>query len=123
MDVTPLVDSGKQVIQGYGPGKFRVSGRVLEGSILIRPDAVQRWPAKDIAALALDDFAPLFEGPKVGILLLGCGASVVPPPPALRKALRENGVVLEVMDTGAAVRTYNVLLTEGRDVAAALLPV
>jgi uncharacterized protein len=123
MDVTPLVDSGKQVIQGYGPGKFRVSGRVLEGAILIRPDSVRPWEATATAALTPDDFAPLFEGVPVAILLLGCGVVVSPPPSGLRKALREKGVVLEVMDTGAAVRTYNVLLTEGRDVAAALLPV
>lgn len=123
MDVTPLIESGKQIIQGYGGGKFRVSGRVYEGAILVRPEATVAWRNMPVDSLTLDDFAPLFEGPPVSLLLLGCGASAILPSPELRKALRARGIVLEVMDTGAAVRTYNVLLTEAREVAAALLPV
>jgi uncharacterized protein len=123
MDVTPLVESGKQIIQGYGPGKFRVSGRVFEGAVLVRPDSTQSWSVAALAALTERDFEALSEGPPVTLLLLGCGAGVAPLPRGLREALRARGIVVELMDTGAAVRTYNVLLTEGREVAAALLPV
>ena len=59
---------------------------------------------------------------RIELLLLGCGRRMAPPPSGLRQALRQAGIVLEVMDTGAACRTYNVLLSEERRVAAALLP-
>ena len=76
--------------------------------------------------------APTLPGPTatqflllthLAVLLLGCGARMVLVPPALREALRAAGVVIEPMDTGGACRTYNVLLAEDRQVAAALLPV
>ena len=60
---------------------------------------------------------------KVDILIVGCGPRFVPPPPGLRRALSEAGIVLEWMDTGAACRTFNVLLTEDRQVAAALVAI
>jgi uncharacterized protein len=123
MDVTPLVESGKQVIQGYGPGRFRIAGRVHEGAVLIHPDRSLAWAPRDVHSLTEEDFAPLFQPVPVSLLLLGCGAAVAPLPPGLRQSLRGRGIVVEVMDTGAAVRTYNVLLTEGREVAAALLPI
>ncbi|HET6224238.1 MAG TPA: Mth938-like domain-containing protein, partial [Dongiaceae bacterium] len=59
----------------------------------------------------------------IDLLLVGCGARMAPLPPALRQALRQIGVVMEPMDTGAACRTYNVLMAEGRRVCAALIAV
>ena len=73
--------------------------------------------------LTLDSLAPVIEDGNVQVLLLGCGPKLQMPPPDLRSALREKGIGIEPMDTGAACRTYNVLLAEGRAVAAALIAV
>ena len=72
----------------------------------------------DITAASL---APVIDA-GIQILLLGCGRQMLPVPSALREELRAHGVVIDAMDTGAACRTYNVLLAEDRRVAAALLP-
>ena len=61
--------------------------------------------------------------PSVDILIIGCGAAFEPPPKGLRGGLKEEGVVLEWMDTGAACRTFNVLLAEDRAAAVALIAV
>lgn len=113
----------RQVIQSYGEGRFRVSNATYEGAVLILPDRTVPWPADAIAGLAAADFAAILAvRPPVEILLLGCGKRAEMPPAALRRELRQAGIVMEVMDTGGACRTYNVLLAEGRRVAAALLP-
>ena len=79
---------------------------------------------RPIAGLAARDFAPVLTAdPPVEILLLGCGARPAPVPAALVEALRAAGVALDVMDTGAACRTYNVLAAEARRVGAALIAV
>ncbi len=74
--------------------------------------------------LALDNLAALKEAPTpTELLVVGCGPRAVFLPPALRASLKSAGLSLEVVDTGSACRTYNVLLAEGRRVAAALIPV
>lgn len=124
MDVTPGDPAGRQVIESYGDGRFRVSGRVYEGSILIFPDRTLPWPAADLAAVTAESLAPVAAAePAVEVLVLGCGAEMAVVPKSLRESLRAAGVVIEPMDTGAACRTYNVLLSEGRRVAAALIAV
>jgi len=107
------------MIDGYGDGGFRVKGRRVEGSIVITPQGV--YPA------AVDDNAePTAEGLKHltdkshDLLLIGRGDSMTPLPKTLRLALEEQGLAYDLMDTGAAARTYNVLLIEGRRVAALL---
>ena len=120
-DVTPLIPAGRQVIDSYGPTGFRVSGVAYDGAILVRPEQTLNWPVADFAALQPDNFAPLF-GRGVEILLVGSGRRLTPLPPALRVALKGHGMVADVMDTGAACRTYNILLAEERRVAAALFP-
>lgn len=77
--------------------------------------------ADDISIHALA--AMISETAEVGILIVGCGPRFVPPPAGMRRALSEAGIVLEWMDTGAACRTFNVLLGEDRQVAAALVAV
>jgi len=121
LDVTPLVAKDRQVIESYGAQGFRVSGVAYRGGILVLPHATQPWPVARLDDIALESLAPILDG-GVAILLLGCGERMVPLPAALRQALRERGVVVDAMDTGAACRTYNVLLAEDRKVAAALLP-
>ena len=126
MDLTPLIPAGRQIVESYGSGRFRVSGRVFEGSILVLTDRTAAWPAADIASMTLEDLAPVAEAARAGridLLLVGCGARMFPLPPGLRQDFRKLGVVIEPMDTGAACRTYNVLAAEGRRVAAALIAI
>ena len=102
-----------------------MSGQRYEGSVLVLPEATLPWPAADMAAVSLESLAPLLAeaAPAIEVVLLGCGPALVPVPPALRQELRARGIGIEPMDTGAACRTYNVLLSEQRLVAAALIAV
>lgn len=127
MDVTPLVPEGVQIIQGYGNGGFRVAQVWHQGPVLVMPETTVPWPVTPATALAPLDPATLepilAAAVGVDILLIGTGPSQVFVPPAIRQRIRERGPVAEMMDTGAACRTFNLLLAEGRRVAAALLPV
>jgi uncharacterized protein len=126
LDITPAVAPGRQVIEAYGPSGFRVNGIVYPGAVIVLPEATVAWPVKALGEATIDNFAAVTalagkEG-AIEILLLGCGKRMLPVPPALRAALKQFGIVADAMATGAACRTYDVLLTEGRPVAAALLP-
>lgn len=121
MDITPLLAGDRQVIERYSATGFRVSGATYDGAIVVLPQATHAWAAASLIDASPANLAPVIEA-GVQILLLGCGKQMLPVPPALRQALRAHGVVIEAMDTGAACRTYNVLLAEDRRVAAALLP-
>ncbi len=124
LDVTPRVPAGRQVIQRYGNGGFRIAGTVHTGSVLVFAERTVAWAATAADQITLETLAPVLDGPEeVGILLIGCGRTAVPPPAGLAAALRPHGIVLEWMDTGAACRTFDVLLTEERPVAAALIAV
>jgi uncharacterized protein len=124
MQPAPSTPRAPKLIERYGNGGFRVSGEALTGSILVFNDRVQPWPIVDIAALTAESLQPIIDAaPQLQILLLGCGPRIAFVPPALRKTLRDAGVVIEALDTGAACRTYNVLLAEERRVAAALIAV
>ncbi|MSO77273.1 MAG: hypothetical protein EXQ87_10255 [Alphaproteobacteria bacterium] len=124
VDVTPTIPAGRQVIESYGGGRFRVSGVLYAGSIMVFAERTLAWPVADMAAVAEATLAPLTApGNSVDLLLLGCGARPAPIPPELRQTLRRAGIVVETMGTGAACRTYNVLLAEGRHVAAALIAI
>ena len=82
------------------------------------------WTVQSIGEMTIDDLAPVRDAAEpVGVLLIGCGEKMVLIPPQLRAEARAWGVVIEAMGTGAACRTYNVLLSEGRDVATALIPI
>jgi len=124
MDVTPLVPEGRQIIQSYGSSRFRVSDQLFEGSVLVWPEESRNWAATSMEDLSFDSLKPILDLERsVEVLLLGCGTSIAPIPKDLRSAVREFGVVMEPMDTGAACRTYNVLMSEERRVAAALIAV
>ena len=114
---------GRQVVEGYGGGGFRISGVVWNGSVLVRPEATEGWPVTAMSELDLESLGPLFRAEPPEILLIGCGARAELLPRALRHALRQRGTVTDVMDTGAACRTYDVLMAEDRRVAAALIAV
>jgi uncharacterized protein len=121
MELTPVLPSGRQVIEGYGASGFRVAGIHYAVSILVFPDATLEWPVSRFEDVTLDALQPVVERGGTEILLLGCGARMQRVPAALRQALKGAGISLDAMDTGAACRTYNVLLAEDRRVAAALL--
>ena len=126
MDVTPLIPQGKQIIEAYGEGGFRISGQRVEGSVIVFPDKVIAWTpaaAGDMSAGNLQPVSAAGQAGSVDLLLIGTGARMTQIDRALRQALRADGVVIEAMDTGAACRTYNVLMAEGRRVAAALIAV
>ena len=115
---------GRAPVDSYGNGGFRFADMANNGSILILPSGIHGWAATDMASLTLDDFAKVIdEAGQFNVLLLGTGKDIVPVPRPLREALKAKGVVVEPMGTGAAVRTYNVLLAEDRLVAAALLAI
>jgi uncharacterized protein len=111
-------------IDGYGPDGFRIGGRLHTGPTLVGGSLVAPWAVGGLAEATPESLAPLFDAdPGLELLVLGCGPQLKPPPKALSAALRERKIGLEPMDTGAACRTYNLLLIEDRRVAAALLPV
>ena len=122
MDVTPLIAADRQVIDSYGSGSFRISRIVYEGAILVFPEATLPWAATRIEDVTFESLAPVCARGGVEILLVGCGRRAVLLPKNLRARLKAAGIVADAMDTGAACRTYNVLLAEDRRVAAALLP-
>lgn len=111
-------------IDAYGNGGFRFRDLSHKGSLLCLPGGVYGWPPLEPGNLQLGDFAQILEAPDgIGFVLLGTGDNQVFPPGEIRRAFAEAGIGLEPMATGAAVRTYNVLLQEGRDVACALIAV
>ena len=117
----PLL-AGRMPIAGYGRGVFRIGGIEHRGSVLILPQGVFDWPVVDASAVTEDALAPVLgEGGSVPFLLLGTGATQIFPPRPLRDSFAKAGIGLEAMDTGAACRTYNVLLSEERIFAAALI--
>lgn len=117
MRLTEISYGSAQPVEGYGPGFFRVGGHVLRGACLVTP-----WDAGPWGGLE-DTGTPLAMAGKIDVLLLGMGAEIAHPPRAFREALEAGGIGVEVMSSPAACRTYNVLLGEGRRIAAALLPV
>jgi uncharacterized protein len=119
MELIPLVHPGRQIIERYGPTGFRVSGAIHLGPVLVFADRTVAWEA---AAMTPEGLAPVVEHGGVELLLLGLGRRMVPVAAALRASLKLKGIAVEAMDTGAACRTYNLLLAEDRRVAAALLP-
>lgn len=117
MRLTEISFGTAQPIEGYGPGFFRVGGHVLRGASLITPWGARPWDGLD------DPATPLSLAGRIDVLFLGMGQKIAHAPLAFRSALEAADIGVEVMNTPAACRTYNVLLSEGRRIAAALLPV
>lgn len=124
MDISPPVLRNRQLIQAYGDNGFRIADRRYDHPVIVMPDRTVAWTGGDIAAIASDSLEALRAAePPVELLLIGCGRSIAYVPEELRQAVRDWGIVIDAMDTGAACRTYNVLLSEDRRVAAALIPI
>ncbi|TDR89947.1 Mth938-like domain-containing protein [Enterovirga rhinocerotis] len=115
---------GRHGIDAYGRGGFRFAGMSHRGSILILPSGIRAWPVTDGRAIGRGDLAPVLrEMPPIEFLLIGTGLDIVRLPDAFRRPFREAGISVDTMQTGAAARTYNVLLAEDRRVGAALIAV
>jgi uncharacterized protein len=115
---------GQAPIDAYGNGGFRFAEMSHRGSIVCLPSGVHAWDVASPDALDLDAMAAILQVlTPPSFVLLGTGANQVFPSLAVRRAFMDAGIGLEPMDTGAACRTYNVLLAEHRPVAAALIAV
>ncbi len=115
---------GRAPVDAYGDGGFRFADMSHRGSILCLPSGIYGWEPKDPAAIDIDDLARVFaESDDIEVLLIGMGRNLRPIPKPVREALRAAGISSDPMSTGAALRTFNVLLADGRAVAAALIAV
>ncbi len=113
--------SGQNAFTGYGEGSVLVNQQRWERSVIVLPDRlITDWAPRSVAELTEADFA-LLASLGAEIVLLGTGPTLRFPAPVLSQVLTRQGIGLEVMDSFAAARTYNILLAEGRRVAAALL--
>ena len=111
-------------IEAYGKGGFAFAGMSHRGSLLCLPDAIWAWPVtrpEEIDRAALERVFAAADG--IDTLVIGTGTDVWLPPAALREALRRVTVVLDAMQTGPAIRTFNIMIGERRRVAAALIAV
>jgi uncharacterized protein len=117
MRLTPVTYDNAQPISGYGPGFFRVGTNVLRGACLITPWDAGPWGGYD------DTAGPLSLAGRIDVLFVGTGAEIAHAPDAFRRVIEDAGIGVEVMNSPAACRTYNVILGEGRRIAVALIPV
>jgi uncharacterized protein len=112
---------GVNLVRGYGPGQLRVGEQVHTASVILTATAViERWRPASAQEITTADLEPLL-GLAPEVVLLGTGSRQQFPDPRVLRILYEQGIGVEVMDTSAACRTFNVLVAEGRAVAAALI--
>ena len=117
MRLNEVVFTDSKPVDGYGPGFFRIGGEVIQGPVIAGPDGTRTWAG-------FEDAAPLLAlRVKVDIIFIGTGAEIAHIPADLRHQLEDADLGVEVMSSPAAARTYNVLLSEGRRIALAMIPV
>ena len=115
---------GRAAIDGYGNGGFRFAGMSHRGSILVTADGIHGWAPRDMGSITAEDLLPLRESSeKIDIFILGSGSRMNFPSKDIRRMLEDVCQSVDVMSTGAAVTTYNILLAEARRVAAGLIAV
>ncbi len=125
MKLTSDSNFGLNTITGYGPGYVAVNNRRYEGSVIVDPKGIQTdWEAKSVESLTAEQLQPLL-GRQCDVILIGTGDRQRFPSPAVMRPLIESlgkaRVGVEIMDTAAACRTYNILAAEGRNPVAALI--
>jgi uncharacterized protein len=109
-------------IDAYGDGGFRFAGMSHRGSLLCLPDGIWAWPVNDVSELTEAALSAVFDrAESLDFFLIGAGRDPWALPEGLRKRFRESALSVDAMATGAAVRTYNILLTENRRVGAGLI--
>ncbi len=123
-DITPSIPEGRQLITGSGRGGCRWAGPEHQGSVSGFRERALAWPVGAYEEVTAESLSPVTEAAsEIEVLLLGCGPRMAMPSLVLKEHLRAFGIVVDTMDTGAACRTFNVLLSEDRAVAAALIAV
>lgn len=124
MEVRDAHFPGRAPLDAYGDGGFRFANMSHRGSLLCVPSGIYGWSLTDPSQFDAAAFERVFaEHEDIEVLLIGTGSELRPLPAQLKTAFREAGILADPMSTGAAVRTFNVLLSEDRAVAAALLAV
>ncbi len=115
------ISEGRNAFTAYGPGYVDVNGKRYASSLVVSGERlIADWPAESVGALKADHLAAIVElAPE--IVLLGTGGAFRFPEPSLLAPLHQARIGVEVMDTPAACRTYNILLGEGRNVVAAVI--
>ncbi len=117
MRLHEIVFTDAKPVDGYGPGFFRIGGQLVQGAVVTGPRGTQTWGG-------LEDAGVLLElADHIDVLFVGTGPEVMHLPEVLQDRLAEAGIAAETMSSPAACRTYNVLLSEGRRIALAVLPV
>jgi uncharacterized protein len=120
MKLTDDTQAGTNFIRAYEPGEIRIGERAVRTNCIVTADQVMEWPVMSLATMKLDDLEPIIAL-KPEIVILGSGPTQQFPDAALLGAVLSRGIGCEVMNTGAACRTYNVLVGEDRRVVAALV--
>lgn len=111
-------------IDAYGKGGFRFADMSHRGSLLCLPTGMHKWEVTSAGEINLDNLAPVFAAAAdLDVLMIGLGHEIVGLDKSIREALRAEGIIVEAIATGGAVRTYNILLGEKRAVGAALIAV
>jgi uncharacterized protein len=117
MRITEIDFGGARPVDGYGPGFFRIAGQRYDGALVLLPSGPQAWGG-------FGDVAPFLAARSlIDVVLVGTGPEITAVPAGFRDALTEAGLGVEFMASAPACRTFNVLLAEGRRIAAALLPI
>ena len=115
---------GRAPIDSYGNGGFRFAEMSHRGSLLMLPSGIYGWDMVEGDALTAENFQRVLEeAADIEVLLVGTGKDIRPLPAALKAKFKENGISSDPMSTGAAIRTYNIMLAEERAVAAAFIVV
>ncbi len=124
MEFKEIASQADTSISAYGDGGFRFGEQRSKGSILITPKGYYPWDVADVASITLNSLKSIIDQRKdIDILLIGTGEKISFPSRELRSSLEAENIAVDIMATGAAARTYNILLAEGRKVSAALIAV
>ena len=124
MEIRDAHFPGRSPIDAYGDGGFRFAGMSHLGSLLCVPSGIYGWDLTGTGEFSVEAFERvLAEQDEIEVLLVGTGTDLKPLPANLRERFRDAAILADPMSTGAAVRTFNVLLAEDRAVAAALIAV
>lgn len=124
VDIKELEGDGKlTIVHSYGNHGFRIAKEGYEGSQILLPRQRFDWSPPQWDKITINDLSPILQEPIPPLLIMGLGEAPMGLLPELQVALHEKGVSLEIMSTPAACRTWNVLLSEGRHAAVALLAI
>lgn len=123
LNIRPAHFPGRAPVDTYGNGGFRFAEMSHKGSILCLPSGIYGWTVENAQDISVSTFQRVLAETDLEIVLVGTGKDLVPLPEKLKSTLAENGMRADPMSTGAAARTFNVLLAEGRAVGAALIAV